>query len=115
MPIQDLPDHTSYLRATNAPGVAVLQASAAWCSQCKAIAPFVAQLAESHPNVRFYRYDTDNDAAGAIAQELGANLLPSFHIFAEGDLSGSVTGAKPQELERAVKEAVAEAEKKGGS
>lgn len=39
-----------------------------------------------------------------ITQELAANQMPTFHIFKNGDLKDSVTGAKAQPLEKAIKE-----------
>jgi thioredoxin 1 len=103
--MEELHDHVSYLKASDADGVTVFEATATWCSQCKAIAPFVAELIKKYPEARFYNYDTDSVSAGAIAQELGANLMPTFHIFKNGMLQDSVTGAKPKELEKAISEA----------
>jgi thioredoxin 1 len=39
-----------------------------------------------------------------IAQELGVNAMPTFHIFKDGDVMQSVTGAKGAALEKAIKE-----------
>jgi thioredoxin 1 len=103
--MEELHDHVSYLKASDADGVTVFEATAAWCSQCKAIAPFVAKLIKKYPEARFYNYDTDSASAGAIAQELGANLMPTFHIFKDGMLQDSVTGAKAKELEKAISDA----------
>ncbi|OQO11531.1 hypothetical protein B0A48_03258 [Cryoendolithus antarcticus] len=100
--MESLTSLPAYLKASNAPGLAVLEATATWCSQCKAIAPFVTQLQNKYPEARFYNYDTDTTPD--IAQELGANAMPTFHVFKDGDLVGSVTGAKGAELEKLVKE-----------
>lgn len=64
-----------YLKATNADGTAVLEATASWCPQCKAIAPFVEELRKKYPDAKFYTYDTDT--ALDIAQELGARQMPT--------------------------------------
>ena len=53
-------------------------------------------------NNRFYKYDTEESED--IAQELGVNLMPTFHIFKDGDVVDSVTGAKGAQLEKAIKE-----------
>lgn len=42
------------------------------------------------------------DSLADIAQELGANSMPTFHIFKDGDVKDSVTGAKAQALEKAI-------------
>ena len=49
---------------------------------------------------RFYKYDTDE--ADDIAHELGVNMMPTFHIFKDGDVMESVTGAKGAQLEKAI-------------
>lgn len=96
--LRTLPD---YLKATNTDGVVVLQATATWCSQCKAIAPHVEKLVKQFPEAKFYKYDTDS--AGDIAQELGVSQMPVFTIFRDGDLVDSVTGARGKALEEAVR------------
>ncbi len=59
------------------------------------------KLQKKYPDARFYKYDTDH--APDIAQELGVNAMPTFHIFKDGDVSESVTGAKGAALEKAIK------------
>ena len=59
-------------------------------------------MMKKYPDVRFYKYDTE--AAPDIAQELGVNQMPTFHIFKDGDVMDSVTGAKGAALEKAIKE-----------
>ena len=59
-------------------------------------------MIQKYPEARFYKYDTDS--ADDISQELGANQMPTFHAFKDGDLVGSVTGAKAGELEKLIKE-----------
>jgi len=98
--MQALHTKTEYLKASNADGTVILQATATWCSQCKAIAPFVDKLIAKYPDANFYCYDTDH--AGDIAQELGVSQMPVFTIFQDGDLEDTVTGAKGKALEEAV-------------
>ena len=59
-------------------------------------------MIKKYPEAKFYKYDTDN--APDIAQELGVNAMPTFHIFKDGDVMDSVTGAKGAALEKAIKE-----------
>ena len=49
---------------------------------------------------RFYKYDTEESED--IAQELGVNMMPTFHIFKDGDVVDSITGAKSAQLEKAI-------------
>ncbi|CAK3884734.1 related to thioredoxin Trx1 [Lecanosticta acicola] len=98
--MEELKTLPEYLKASNADGTAILEATTTWCSQCKAIAPFVERLMKKYPDARFYNYDTDS--ALDISQELAANQMPTFHIFKDGDLKDSITGAKAKELEKAI-------------
>lgn len=95
--LRTLPD---YLKATNTSGVVILQATATWCSQCKAIAPAVEKMVQQFPDAKWYKYDTDS--AGDIAQELGVSQMPVFTIFKDGDLVDSVSGARAKVLEEKV-------------
>ena len=58
------------------------------------------KLVKKYPDARFYKYDTEEVAD--VAQELGVDMMPSFHIFKDGDVQESVTGAKSQALEKAI-------------
>ena len=98
--MQELRTKAEYLKASNADGTVILQATATWCSQCKAIAPAVDKLIAKYPEATFYKYDTDS--AGDIAQELGVSQMPVFTIFHDGDLEDTVRGAKAKALEEAV-------------
>lgn len=100
--MEELTDRTSYVKATMAPGVCILEATAPWCAQCKAIAPFVEKLMKKYPEARFYNYNTDT--ADDISQELGARQMPTFNLFKDGDIMGGVTGAKAEALEKLVRE-----------
>ena len=99
--MEELRTLPEYLKASNADGTVILEATATWCSQCKAIAPFVEKLIKKFPEAKFYKYDTDS--AGAIAQELGVSQMPVFTLFRDGDLEDTVAGAKGQALEKAIR------------
>jgi thioredoxin 1 len=57
--METLEDRNQYVKATMADGLAVLEGTTTWCSQCKAIKPFVEQLMKKYPDARFYNYDTE--------------------------------------------------------
>ncbi|KXS97930.1 hypothetical protein AC578_3404 [Pseudocercospora eumusae] len=78
--MEEISEFPQYLKASNADGTHILEATAPWS--------------------RFYTYNTDT--ALQIAQELGANQMPTFHIFKDGELKDSVTGAHGKKLEEAV-------------
>ena len=63
-------------------GVAVFEAIASWCPECKAIAPTLIKMVKKYPEVRFYRYNVE--VADDVAHELGATHTPKFSIFVDG-------------------------------
>ncbi len=42
--MEELKDRNAYIKATNADGVSILEGTTTWCTQCKAIKPFVDQV-----------------------------------------------------------------------
>lgn len=100
--MEELKTKNEYLKATNADGLCILEATTTWCTQCKAIAPFVDKMVKQYPDARFYKYDTDD--ALDISQELGISHMPTFHIFKDGEVVDSITGAKAKELEKVIKD-----------
>lgn len=101
--MEDLPDRGAYLKATQqTDGIAILQATATWCSQCKAIAPYIEKLVKQFPEARFYKYDVD--AAPDIAHELGVSQMPTFTVFNDGEVESGVTGNKPRDVLKAIRE-----------
>jgi thioredoxin 1 len=99
--VQTLNSKVEYLRASNADGVCVIEGIAAWCPQCKAIAPEVEKMVSEFPEARFYKFDVDE--CPDIAQELGINVMPTFTIFKNGDVQEGVSGAKLKDLREKIK------------
>ncbi|KAK7183304.1 hypothetical protein DPSP01_000573 [Paraphaeosphaeria sporulosa] len=98
--IPKLESKAAYLKAVMYEGVTVLEGTATWCAQCKAIAPEVQKIVSEYPDVHFYTYDVEETED--IAQELGVSQMPTFSIFKDGDIQEGVTGAKPKELRKAI-------------
>lgn len=42
--MEELKDRNAYIKATNVNGVSILEGTTTWCTQCKAIKPFVDQV-----------------------------------------------------------------------
>lgn len=57
--LKTLTSKVEYLRASNADGVCVIEGTASWCPQCKAIAPEVEKMTSEFPDARFYKFDVD--------------------------------------------------------
>lgn len=84
--------------AINTQGLAVVDFYADWCGPCKAIAPFIEQMAQKYPGVRFLKVDVD--AAKEIAQAKRISAMPTFHFYAKGQLVEEMKGANPSEFEK---------------
>lgn len=98
--ISKLDSKAAYLKAVMYEGVTVLEGTATWCAQCKAIAPEVQKMVSEYPDVHFYTYDVEETPD--IAQELGVSAMPTFSVFKDGDIQEGVTGAKPKDLRKAI-------------
>lgn len=130
--LKTLTSKVEYLRASNTDGVCVIEGTASWCPQCKAIAPEVEKMTSEFPDARFYKFDVDEvlpfplpsstvnaldrlpDETRAqyranalqcpdIAQELGVSVMPTFTIFKDGDVQEGVSGAKAKDLRDKIK------------
>lgn len=100
--LQTLDSKAAYLKAVMYEGVTVLEGTATWCGQCKAMAPELEKIVSEFPDVKFYTYDVEETPD--IAQELGVSHMPTFSVFKDGDIQDGVRGAKPAELRKVIKE-----------
>ncbi|KAK5938053.1 hypothetical protein PMZ80_009642 [Knufia obscura] len=100
--MEELKNRNDYSKAMMPDGLVVLEGVTTTCPNCKAIAPKVDELMKKYPDARFYQYNVD--VAEDIAQELGARQVPNFSCFVDGMIVDGVTGAKPTELEKLIKE-----------
>jgi len=81
----------------------VIDFFATWCGPCRAIAPFVEQLASKYPNVLFAKVQHDDQGQGqAICGEAGIGAFPTFRFYAGGSQVDEMKGASPQGLEAKV-------------
>ncbi|PLB40964.1 thioredoxin family protein [Aspergillus candidus] len=122
MPITEITSLQELLQTLNAstPSKVVVQASAAWCKPCDAIAPHVDRLSseyqqkkegegekkegekegEGKGEVRFVRFDIDS--AADLAQELGVRAVPAFFFFSDGELVDEYKGGRVNLLEEMI-------------
>ena len=67
---------------------------APWCGPCKAVAPALEQLAETHPGVDFVKLDID--ANPDVAARYGVLSIPTVILFEGGEARDTLVGARPK-------------------
>lgn len=100
--MQKLANRSEYTQALMPDGLVVMEGVTKNCPICKGMRPIVANLIKKFPEARFYIFNVDE--AEDIAQELGARNVPNFSVFKDGFIQEGITGLKPKDLERAIRE-----------
>jgi thioredoxin 1 len=78
------------------PGLLIIKFEAEWCGPCKEIAPFVHDLAQNHPLVRFLKVDTDENEE--LMHRYKVSSLPFFLFVKSGYEIDRVIGGNRQQL-----------------
>jgi thioredoxin 1 len=66
---------------------------APWCGPCRAIAPVLEQLESETENVDFVKLDIDQNPVSASRYDVLS--IPTVILFADGEASETLVGAKP--------------------
>jgi thioredoxin 1 len=76
---------------------------APWCGPCRAMAPVLNRLAEEYEGkVKIVKIDIDSESE--IAEGYQIQSIPTFMLFAKGQMREEITGAVPKaDLEKAIK------------
>ncbi|KAI9842439.1 MAG: Cytoplasmic thioredoxin isoenzyme 2 [Thelocarpon superellum] len=104
MGVHNLSSKKEFEEAQSQSGVMVVDCFATWCGPCKVIAPKLVAFSEVYTNARFYKVDVDE--VPEVASLLEVRAMPTFVIFKDGTKAGTVVGASPDALEKAIKEAL---------
>ncbi|KMT09491.1 hypothetical protein BVRB_6g129610 [Beta vulgaris subsp. vulgaris] len=94
-------------KANESKKLMVVDFTASWCGPCRAIAPFLAELARKFPGVIFVKVDVDE--LKQVASDWAIEAMPTFMLLLEGKIVGKVVGAKKDELQQAIEKHVATA------
>ncbi|KAK8533992.1 hypothetical protein V6N13_028331 [Hibiscus sabdariffa] len=78
----------------------VIDFSASWCGPCKLMEPALSAMADKFSDVEFAKLDVDQ--LPDVAQEFGAQAMPTFVLLKKGKEVDRVVGAKKDELEKKI-------------
>jgi thioredoxin 1 len=68
---------------------------ATWCGPCKAIGPFIEQLAQEYDGkAKVFKVDVDSDSE--LATQYGVLQIPALLVFKDGKVHEQQVGAMPK-------------------
>lgn len=87
----EITDQNFKSEVLNATGVVLVDFWAVWCGPCRALAPFVEQIAEEYAGkVKVGKLDTE--ANPDTAAQMGVMAIPTLLFFKDGELKQKTTG-----------------------
>lgn len=95
--VSSLSEFQTILR-TSGRKLVVVDFHATWCGPCVAIAPFYERLARSYDGrARFLKVDVDQ--AEDVARHCSVSSMPTFHMYLDGRMVSSFSGADQRRLQ----------------
>ena len=85
--VRTLGEYNVYL---NSNAYVVANFSASFCKPCKDIAPFIEELAESHPSIKFLKIDIEEGSE--ISDNYNISSIPYFKFYKGGQEITSYCG-----------------------
>jgi len=85
----------NFAEVTGGAGVSMVDFWATWCGPCRAVAPFVEQIANDYQGqVTVGKLDVDSNQR--TATQFNVRSIPTILFFKEGKLVDQVVGAVPK-------------------
>ena len=66
-----------------------------WCGPCQMIAPFVAEIADEHPEYTVGKINVDEQLL--LAQKFGITSIPALFVVKDSQVTKSVIGYRSKE------------------
>jgi thioredoxin 1 len=92
--VREVTDDTFEQEVLRAPKPVVVDFWAPWCGPCRAVAPILEQLAESHDRLEFVKVNIDENPG--YASRFGVLSIPTTILFEGGEPREAVVGARPR-------------------
>lgn len=85
----------------------VVDYSTSWCGPCKIFAPIFEELSEQYNDVVFVKVMGDaTPEAGELMKREGIRAVPAFHFWKNKKRIKDITGARKEDVEKAIKEEI---------
>ena len=76
-------------------GTALIDFWAPWCGPCRMQGPILSEFAESHPEIKVCKVNTDEEEG--LAAKHGIMSIPTLVVYRNGELAKKVTGVQNAE------------------
>lgn len=97
-----IPDMDKIITAADS-SLVVVDYSTSWCGPCKVIAPLFEEMSERYKDVVFVKVMGDaTPQTKELMQREGIRAVPAFHFWKDGSRVYEFTGAKSDEIEKAI-------------